>query len=544
MLVAGVDLGSISLIVVALVVLVLGLAYRRPLTELLRRATRVKARDYEIEAEKPEPPPALPTGANTEAPPEPPEAAADDQADAAVEAVSSQADEPDPDEVLVSGDADALRKLLVAVVRREDGPLAERVMDRLRQVEQDAHERRLDEVRYAFLRVLILSDSNAVERLRGYGKDDDVRAFATRLLASYEKHAGNLAAAEVAYRDAAAAETDREIRAQNIANQAAALRALGKSVDAERLLREELRSADGLPAAVLWRSLADVYHDVGNPELQAVALQKALESQAAEPSLRFDAAYAFSEANEDGLAPLVVHHYRHVVADDPKNATAWNNLGVQYSNRALKVLAVQHYRDAHDLGATLASANLAYIYINAGLADEAEALLALARKAPNPHQNVGSALAALDEERRQEQAEDRELHRTGQQQADFMSRHGAALLRDQSERFAGPWKIHGGLELSLTIDGKKLQCEWEEANTKRRIVAEISGETAKGTYEEMKYSTWRGERTEIGYSNVGMEWLHLDSAGVAIERMSFQNREVVFVRLERPTATFPSESAT
>ncbi len=530
------QLPYVAVIIVALAVLVLGVLFRQPLTELLGRTDRLLYKDAELQAprererlperaggEEVEPPPA---GRSAD-----PARETDSLADTELEPEDESAE--DPKVVLAGDDSIAVRRLMAQALAEKDVKLGAEAMERLRQVEHDTHERELDEVRYAFLQALQLNDADGVDRLREMTGNDAVKAMALRLLGLVDSRAGSPSAAASAYRQAAEAEDDPGRRAQDVVDAAAELRAAGRIGEAEAFLKQELLTADGAPAGLLWRGLADLYKQREESELRGIALQRALEYRAGDPSLRFDAAYALGEVKDGSLTPLVVHHYELVKLANPSNQGAWNNLGVQYESSELPLMAVRNYREARELGMSLAAANLAYRYLSAGFEAEAESVLNDARTADEPHQNVGAALARLGADRDAETKRVEELKRVGQQQADFMSRHADALIRSAADRFAGSWEFDGGEQLTISVVEGRLSAEWEYKRVKRKLEGTLRGEAAKAAYSEMSYSNWGGERHEVSLDEVAEDWLQLNPQGDHIEVMRVRGAAVSFLRLAR-----------
>jgi Flp pilus assembly protein TadD len=530
------QLPYVAIIVVALAATILGFLFHKPLSELLRRTDRLKYKDAELQAPRErERLPERAGGEEVEPPPADPQAdpARKTESLADTELGSEDESAESPKAVLAGDDPMAVRRVMAQALAEKDADLGAEAMGRLRQVEHDTHERELDEVRYAFLQAVQLNDPEAVDRLREMTGNDAVKAMVLRLLGFIEARAGNPGPAATAYRQAAEAEGDPGVKAQNVIEAAFALRAAGRIDDAEALLKRELLTATGAPAGLLWRSLADLYAQREESELRGIALQRALEHRAGDPSLRFDTAYALGEVKDGSLTPLVVHHYELLKLAEPTHEGAWNNLGVQYESAELPLMAVRNYKQARELGMSLAAANLAYRYLRAGFGDDAESVLNDAITGEEPHQNVGAALARLGSDRDAETTRVQELKRVGQQQADFMSRHADALIRSSPDRFAGTWKFDSGEELTISVADGRLSAEWEYKRVKRELKGTLRGEAAKARYSEMSYSNWGGERHEVSFDEVAEDWLQLDPQGAHIELMRVRGAAVSFLRLAR-----------
>jgi hypothetical protein len=135
---------------------------------------------------------------------------------------------------------------------------------------------------------------------------------------------------------------------------------------------------------------------------------------------------------------------------DPKHAAALNNAGVQYELLGMRILSVSSYKQAVQLGETLAMSNLASRYMSGGFEEEAQDLLDRGRSADNPHPNVGRAMGSLADLRDSDKAARKAAMAAGG------SLH--KVFRDFGEEYysstepvslAGDWAADAGHILSL-----------------------------------------------------------------------------------------------
>ena len=98
-------------------------------------------------------------------------------------------------------------------------------------------------------------------------------------------------------------------------------------------------------------------------ELRAFALEKALELRPNNTDLLFSTAYSYAKDKFDDLA---LFHYKQVASLTEDNQGTTNNLGVQYEKADMPIASVENYKKSIKKVKLLASANLAYRYMNAG----------------------------------------------------------------------------------------------------------------------------------------------------------------------------------
>lgn len=197
-----------------------------------------------------------------------------------------------------------------------------------------------------------------------------------------------------------------------------------------------------IAAAKLFDGESSVAHD------HVLALHElAVSSTPNDRGLLFDVAYAASKNDANGTAYLM---YQDLVARQPDNKGAWNNLGVAADRLDMSASAVRAYRTAESLDHSLAMANLAQSLLNAGFVEDASALLDRARtkKAVDDHVlKVTGSLAAVREE---DTKRNKELRERGKVLHKWRLRHAQALLgRLQLDSLIGVYAGSDGLTLSI-----------------------------------------------------------------------------------------------
>lgn len=190
-----------------------------------------------------------------------------------------------------------------------------------------------------------------------------------------------------------------------------------------------------------YEMLADFYKKDNDVYLYTYMLEKALEIKPNHKDTLFSIAYAFGEL---GLNDVSTIYYERLLELDNKNAPALNNLGVIYNALGLTSKGAESYKKAIALNNTLASANLAYIHMGAGLVEEAEMLLQDAYTKKNIHPNVHEASTALDKKRKAEEELKNKALAEGEKIQQFY-RNALTRKLEKTESIAhilqGKWKL-------------------------------------------------------------------------------------------------------
>ena len=153
------------------------------------------------------------------------------------------------------------------------------------------------------------------------------------------------------------------------------------------------------------KNLHEVYRELGSlffkwegesSENGTYFLEKAKKLNPKDEELIFDLAFKY---NKKGNEVLALYHYDHLLAIKPKNRAGLNNKGIALDGLGFSMTKVECYLEAIQEGNTLASANLAYLLIDAGFYSQARNILETARNVPRYHKNVNYAFSKLEEEK-------------------------------------------------------------------------------------------------------------------------------------------------
>jgi tetratricopeptide (TPR) repeat protein len=534
------SLQDLTPLIIALLVTALLMLFRPQIVQLVGRVTTLHAhvgrvqleagliepsdqQDAEVSEDAPDTLADKPSDAG------PPEALVDNHQVADAETES----EPTPEDTLTSDDVNEVRRAMVLAMIAKDEERGQALLARLRVVETSGTERKLDQARYLSLRQRVFKDDDAGAALKQLADDDSIRPQVLNMIGLTMTQAGEPSVAATLFAEAAAATQDADDRVQYLINQAGSLVSAGDLDAAVELLENELATQPSKNAASLWRSLAEAYEAKSEPEPRALALQQALRERPNDTQLRFNVAYVVSNADDDSLSPFVVHHYTHVVSQAPDYQWALNNLGVQYRRLEMPLLAVEQYEAAREQKNTLAMANLASHYMQAGFGPQAESILKEALSEERPHANVGAGLAELARLQDRESERRDALLQTGQQQAEFLTRYGRARVRANTKAFAGDWVGESGARLVVQISEGQLIATWLLNQKKFRVLGPVHGEAAGLEYQEMEYLKIGDKQTEYGYKKQAEDRWLLTEDHATIEIMRVRAAETGILRLER-----------
>lgn len=446
--------------------------FRKPITSALNRLDLLKWKkgDHEVTAETPRQPEAPAPGQGDE----PPDSDDDEREASKALDATSEADSSLTDE----RDADSVRRALISAVFASNEIEAQRLRLLLRELEKDPFELKLDEARWHLVRFYAgVEGDSAIESLRRLGDtDEETRGPIYTFVGDGLSHADRPKEAAAAYEVAVEHLDKPDPLARAIAGRAKELAAIGQGDAAEKILKDALLSETHKEArARLWMGLASVYESLDRDEDHALALYRASELSGADTGTRFDAAWALSQADSN-FSALTTHLYSQILRFKPDHAAARNNFGWEMDKADLPILAVRNYRKADELGHTLSMSNLAYKYIRAGFAEEAEELLNRASSQRKPHSNVSEATARLASDRK-EQAEAQEaLQEEGRKLGVFFNNYTEAALAPTPDDLNGSqWSWGANTIIELKNEGGKLRAEWEVASKDQSLEITLQG---------------------------------------------------------------------
>ncbi len=307
-------------------------------------------------------------------------------------------------------------------------------------------------------------DGEALGKLRSLAARGEADAMTVRWLAYAQAKGGDHEQAAESCERAAKLCGLKEDRAIYLAEVANFLYLSGRKEAAFCRLMTELGKANSKDVeSRLYEGLATLYEKAGEPFLRALALEKALVGRPNDRTLRFRAAFLYSE---EAFPKLALRHYLKQIEFHSDDPSSLNNIGVEYGRLKMAGRSVRHYKKAIDRGETLAMTNLATLYINTGFLSEAAQVLDKARAMANLHPKVGRTLAHLSEvEESERETEGKYLEAAGEQQAFLTKFAEAALVLPKKEAvgttFTGRWKLPDGSEFDVSEAAGRIASNWE-----------------------------------------------------------------------------------
>lgn len=451
--------------------------YRTQLRLMLERGFRFRHRDTELESAPPPPDqterPSIGEGEEMADPERPPKT---------VSPPDEETESPDEPE------ATPTHGRVLAATARGDAEEARRIFDEIQDREKDTAERRRNEVLFAGIRLRWGRETTAADELREATDDEELGSLAHRMLAFHYEDSGYPEKALVEYEAAVAKARTDEARAYSASGIAGSLQSLGRSDEAIDAIRKGLASVES-PAdrRHLYGELANVFEARGDWLNRGIALEKALELDPTDRSMRFRAGWAYAQADHDDIALL---HYLAAMEIDSEDQGSRNNSGVAYERLGMPIKSVGMYSAASKAGNTLASANLAQRLMTAGFVDEAREELRVAREADDPHPNVGGAAARLAELQEGEDATEKEVISRAQVKGRFFRDYGEAAFANATvtTKHSGTWMRSDGTMLGVEWPSEGIELVWSERSVRHVARGTLAGRAFSYDEEVEEYS--------------------------------------------------------
>lgn len=204
---------------------------------------------------------------------------------------------------------------------------------------------------------------------------------------------------------------------------------------------------------VICEGLANVAKAEESREQELAWLEYGLSFRPVDHEDRFRAAYLSAELDRHEQALL---HYKRLAREAPSGPNR-NNLGVTCARLGLKGRAVEAYKRAENDGETLAMANRANIMLDAGLYEEAEAIIEKAAAIPKHHSNVGGAKVRLEELRESESKQEEAALEKAEKERRFFVAYAEALKEEAhgSTDAGGRWGTPFG-SIQVNVEGERI----------------------------------------------------------------------------------------
>ncbi|GGZ82857.1 hypothetical protein GCM10007028_20880 [Algibacter mikhailovii] len=240
------------------------------------------------------------------------------------------------------------------------------------------------------------------------------------------------------------------------------------------------------PKVTLYRALANYYKKTENKLLESIAYQKALELTPNNTYLLFDAAYNYSETEQD-LKDLGLLFYKKLLGFDSKFQSALNNIGVAYKNLGLEIKSIEHYKKAFEFKNSLAASNIAYQLIHLGFIEEAEDYLKKAEEFENPHENVFEATSSIKTKITKEKEEEEKILNKANKKFRFFNHFGNAVFTSKKIDFkiSNNWH-YGEIPITISKNENLIEFSWENGEEKHSISGVLTNNSISATYKKPK----------------------------------------------------------
>ena len=213
----------------------------------------------------------------------------------------------------------------------------------------------------------------------------------------------------------------------------------------------------------------DVLREAGEEYLAFATAEYALHANPQLP-IRFRLGLDY---RRKGLNEIALYHFKFLHEQNEKETGALHNLALLYDDCKLPVSAVARYKESVALGETLSASNLGFMYLNAGMAEEAKTLIDQAMGVADHNARVEKCLSAIVEKREEEKEQESKLLESARGNRSFLVSMGQALSSAVPD-IAGRWKFPFG-EMSITMVTNTVRGTLDITKTESGLAALLSG---------------------------------------------------------------------
>lgn len=427
-----------------------------------------------------------------------------------------------------------LFNIMINTIIEKDFEKGKELLEKIQKIEPDINLKLKNEAFYYYLcysqgEVKSLED---LHKLSDRSKrNPEVYAITLRLLGYAYEAANNLQKSIQIYSEAIDNATDEKQSSEITVQLAYWKYKVGDKDSAFELLFAAVQKFTS-PDAIshIYNGLAKLYDFSGKSELQAIALEKAVEANPKNIDARFSAAYNYSESDR-GL--LSIFHYMTLIRLKSMEAASYNNLGIAFDQLNMPFTAIRYYKEAAKMGNTLAAANLAFEYIDSGFADEAQETLDKARKGEKIHANVGSAIAKLSSKQEDEDNKIISIQNTAQQQQIFLLSLANYLFypEDIIIDLSGEWVSKNNELVNIIQSSSKIELLWQDNNKENKIIGLLTKSVIIGELRSRKVIS--GNNLSSHEEKEGYIHAYYDETLQQIKFMLTNNQSLRFMELSR-----------
>lgn len=190
--------------------------------------------------------------------------------------------------------------------------------------------------------------------------------------------------------------------------------------------------------------------------------------------------------HRNDLNELALLHFKFLHDRNEEDSSTLHNLALMYSDCKLPIASVKHYKTAFAMGETLSAANLGFMYLDCGMAQEANAIADKAMEAGDHVPRVEKCLAEIV--RRQEEEEHKEstiLDEAGHSRIVLVSM--GRSLATTLPAVDGRWKFPFG-EMPLAVISGELHGASDVTAEVPLIGADLFGMGGTKTFKTNRYT--------------------------------------------------------
>jgi tetratricopeptide (TPR) repeat protein len=272
---------------------------------------------------------------------------------------------------------------------------------------------------------------------------------------------------------------------------ARAFRAAKQYQQGKDAAREALALAQGQQRADALSELYQLYK-AGDETYLAFATAEAVLHENPQIGIRFGLGLDY---HRHDLAELALLHFKFLYERDETDGATLHNLALMCADCKLPISAVRRYKSAIELGETLSAANLGFIYLDAGIADDAQVIVQKAMDVESHPPRVEKCLAAIVESIEDEEAKEKDLLHSARGKRDFLVRMGRASYAP-TPAIQGRWKFPFG-EITLLLDGLAVsgEAEIETQQSASNAFASAFAQTVNSTERKTESYSIQGNLT-------------------------------------------------
>lgn len=185
----------------------------------------------------------------------------------------------------------------------------------------------------------------------------------------------------------------------------------------------------------LIETLREIAEITSDKDLYFGVTEQLLKINPGDNASRFNLAYQYSNNDQDELS---FFHYLKIPHIE-RNQYSWNNLGVAYELCKMNNNSVKAYKQAEQMGNTLAMSNMAKQLIYTGFLEEAEEICNRAFKIKDYHKNVLADVSRIKAIPEEEEKKEKAILERVKPLSEFYREYGCASLRDNPGDLKGQW---------------------------------------------------------------------------------------------------------